>query len=435
MRFSDFGSVFGGPTGIMDLMDDMGKALAGGVPMLMLGGGNPAHISSVNDLWRRQLTEILAEEGKMERMLANYDTPQGQPSFIRALTELLNREFGWSLGPENVAITNGSQTAFYLLFNMLTGSYGGGDDPRPGRVLFPLMPEYIGYADQTMDPRNFIACRPLIERPRDHLHKYHVDFAAVEGHLAASAAGGERICAICVSRPTNPSGNVLTDGEMTRLDDLARRYQVPLIVDNAYGVPFPHIIFDDVIDGSARPLWNENIILGMSLSKIGLPGTRTGILVARSEIVSALSRANAVLSLANTTVGQYLVEPLLRDGSLLEVARKTIMPFYRERADHAHHVFTRVFPDSLPWSVHRTEGSLFVWLWLEGLPLSSRELYERLKKRGVLVVPGEYFFFGDPLLAEWPHSRECLRINYGQDPAVVEEGLRIIADEVTRAWG
>lgn len=416
-------------------MDDMGKALAGGVPMLMLGGGNPAHISPVNDLWRRQLTEILAEEGKMERMLANYDTPQGQPSFIRALTELLNREFGWSLGPENVAITNGSQTAFYLLFNMLTGAYGRSDDSRPGRILFPLMPEYIGYADQTMSPDNFIACRPLIERLGDHLHKYHVDFTALEERLAASASGGERICAICVSRPTNPSGNVLTDQEMTTLDELARRYQVPLIVDNAYGIPFPHIIFDDVIDGSAQPLWNENIVLGMSLSKIGLPGTRTGIMVARPEIVSALSRANAVLSLANTTVGQYLVEPLLRDGSLLEVARKTIMPFYRERAEHAHRVFAQVFPDNLPWSVHRTEGSLFVWLWMEGLPISSRELYERLKKRGVLVVPGEYFFFGDPDLAEWPHSRECLRINYGQDPAVVEEGLKIIADEVLRAYG
>lgn len=296
----------------MELMDDMGKALSGSEPMIMLGGGNPAHIPTVNAIWRTRLEDILGEDGAMERMLANYDTPRGQPRFITALTELLNREFGWTLTSENVAITNGSQTAFFILLNMLAGR-------STGKILFPLMPEYIGYADQALQPGTFIACRPRIEQVEEHVHKYRVDFPAVEDRLKESARrGGEaRISAICVSRPTNPSGNVLTDREIADLDELARRYDVPLIVDNAYGTPFPHIIFDDLVEGSALPVWNENIVLGMSLSKIGLPGVRTGIIIARKEIVTALSRANAVLSLANTTVGQFLVEPLLGDGSIL----------------------------------------------------------------------------------------------------------------------
>jgi ABC-type lipoprotein export system ATPase subunit len=32
-------------------------------------------------------------------------------------------------------------------------------------------------------------------------------------------------------------------------------------------------------------------------------------------------------------------------------------------------------------------------LWFRNLPITTKELYERLKKRGVLVVPGEYFFY------------------------------------------
>ena len=51
--------------------------------------------------------------------------------------------------------------------------------------------------------------------------------------------------AICVSRPTNPTGNVVTDEEIERLGIVARARGVPLIVDNAYGLPFPGIVFRD----------------------------------------------------------------------------------------------------------------------------------------------------------------------------------------------
>lgn len=417
-------------------MDDMGRALAGSEKKYMLGGGNPAHIPEVEALWRERLQELLDQEGAVERMLGNYDSPQGQPAFIEALTALLNREFNWNLTPANVAITNGSQTAFFILLNMLSGAPDSGPPARAGgRILFPLMPEYIGYADQGLDPEAFVACRPKIERIDDHTHKYHIDFEAVEARLDSAGSGTEApIAAICVSRPTNPSGNVLTDGELHRLDRLAQRHEIPLIIDNAYGMPFPHIVFDEVVAGPAQPMWNENIILGMSLSKIGLPGTRTGIIIGSQEIVSALSRANAVLSLANTTVGQVLVEPLLRDGRILELSRSVIQPFYRERAEQGRRWISDAFHAEVPYSLHRTEGALFLWLWLPELPITSRELYERLKQRNVIVVPGEYFFFGDSEIHRWSHSHQCLRINYGQEPADTRIGLEIIADEVNSLW-
>ena len=168
----------------------------------------------------------------------------------------------------------------------------------------------------------------------------------------------------------------------------------------------------------------------MSLSKIGLPGTRTGIIVASREIILALSRANAVLSLANTSVGQALVEPMVRDGRLLRVARDVIAPYYRSRADQARAVLAEAVADDVPYSLHKTEGSIFLWLWLPEMPIRGRELYRRLKERNVLVVPGEYFFFGDPSVTAWDHAGRCLRINYGQASDDVATGLRIMADEI-----
>lgn len=431
MEFSRFGQTLGGNTGIMDLMDDMGRALAGSEKKYMLGGGNPARIPEMDALWRRRMQELLDTEGTVERMLGNYDTPQGQPAFLAALAALLHQQFGWDIGPENVAITNGSQTAFFLLLNMFSGSAGAGRR----RILFPLLPEYIGYADQGLDPEAFVACRPVIERVDETTHKYHIDFDAVERVLSEAARGAaDPIGAICVSRPTNPSGNVLTDAEMHRLDELARRFAVPLMIDNAYGMPFPHIVFDDVVQGPAQPMWNDNTILGMSLSKLGLPGVRTGITIGPAPVIRALSRANAVLSLANATMGQYLVEPLISDGTLLSVSHQVIRPYYRSKADEARRWLDTAMGDGVPHSIHRTEGSIFLWLWLPDLPVTSRELYERLKARNVIVVPGEYFFFGDATLERWDHAHQCLRINYGQPGRDVETGLGIIADEVHRIW-
>jgi len=58
-------------------------------------------------------------------------------------------------------------------------------------------------------------------------------------------------------------------------------------------------------------------------------------------------------------------------------------------------------------------------------------LYERLKARKVLTVPGEFFFFG--LAADWPHRHECLRINFSRDAETILEGYRIIAEEAAKA--
>ena len=77
----------------------------------------------------------------------------------------------------------------------------------------------------------------------------------------------------------------LTNEEVHRLASIARNAGVPLIIDNAYGLPFPGILFR-----SADPIWDDNIILTLSLSKLGLPNTRTGIVVAQSEIIKRSPR-------------------------------------------------------------------------------------------------------------------------------------------------
>jgi valine--pyruvate aminotransferase len=412
VKLSNFGAKFTQESGILRLMDDLGEALSAGGKMLMLGGGNPARIPEVEARFREQMRRLV-ESGEFDDLVGSYDSPQGHRRFLEALAELLNRRFRWEVKPSNIALTNGSQTSFFYLFNLLAGTSPGG---RRKKILFPLTPEYIGYSDTGIEPDLFVASKPEIELLDPDLFKYHVDFDRV--------AVTDDIAAICVSRPTNPTSNVLTGEELERLRALSAGNQIPLLVDNAYGTPFPGIVFTD-----GAPLWDENVILTMSLSKLGLPGVRTGIVVASEEMVKAIAALNAVVSLAPSSFGAYLALDLVRTGEVLELSENVIRPFYERKSRHAL-ALVREHLAGTGYRVHKPEGTFFFWLWFPGLPITSGELYQRLKAKGVLVVPGHYFFPG--LTESWRHRDECLRVNYSQDDEVVEKGMAILGDELRK---
>ena len=417
-ELSTFGKNLCEGSGIGELMDDLGEALAGGDEMRMLGGGQPAHVPEMDAMWRKRMEEIMAEEGGLEKMLGNYDVPAGSEAFRKALAGLFRKEFGWDLTYENFAVTMGGQTAFFFLFNAFAGRFADG---RRKKILLPLLPEYIGYANQAVGEDIFEAIPAKIEKLGEHSFKYRVDFDALDP--------GDDIAAICVSRPTNPSGNVLTDDEVEKLRVIAKKRGIPLIIDNAYGVPFPGVIFSEV-----NPVWDEEMVLTLSLSKIGLPGTRCGIVVASKEVCKAVSSMTSIVGLANGNVGPEIMRPLIESGEVLRLSREVVKPFYESRSKQAQAWLAQYFGERFPYFVHRSEGALFLWIWFEGLPISTKELYQRLKKRGVLIVPSEYFFFGLPAGTDWPHTRECIRMTYTMEPEVVEEAIEIIANEVEAAF-
>ncbi|BCO08465.1 valine--pyruvate transaminase [Desulfolithobacter dissulfuricans] len=415
MKLSSFGKRFSTGSGILSLMDDLGNALAGG-DMIMMGGGNPGHVPEVQEMLRRRLRELAEDPAEFRKLIGIYDPPRGEKDFLQALAALLRSEYGWDLGPENICLTNGSQGSFFLLFNMFAGRF---DDGSHKKVLLPLAPEYIGYADLGLSDDFFTAVRPRIDFLEDNLFKYRVDFDHIEVNTD--------IGVICASRPTNPTGNVLTDDEIQGLARLAAENDIPFIIDNAYGVPFPGIIYTE-----ATPVWNENLIVCMSLSKFGLPAARTGIVIARTEIIEVLSGINSILNLAPGSFGAMLTTDIVRSGEIIRLSREVIMPFYRRKMEKAMHWINTYFT-GFDYRVHTPEGAMFLWLWFPELPISSRTLYERLKERGVLVVSGDYFFPG--LEPGWSHTGECIRITYSQDEEDVHQGLRIIGEEVRRACG
>ncbi|TBT03504.1 valine--pyruvate transaminase [Vibrio parahaemolyticus] len=413
MQFSKFGEKFNQYSGITQLMDDLNDGLR--TPgAIMLGGGNPAAIPAMLDYFHQASEEMLAS-GELVAALTNYDGPQGKDVFVKALAQLFRETYGWDISEKNISLTNGSQSGFFYLFNLFAGQQPDGSHKK---VLLPIAPEYIGYGDAGIDEDIFVSYHPEIELLDNGLFKYHIDFEKL--------TVDDSVAAICASRPTNPTGNVLTDEEVRKLDKLARENNIPLIIDNAYGLPFPNIIFEDV-----EPFWNENTILCMSLSKLGLPGVRCGIVIASEEITQALTNMNGIISLAPGSVGPALANHIIAKGDLLKLSSEVIKPFYKQKSQRAVELLQQAITDER-FRIHKPEGAIFLWLWFDELPITTMELYQRLKARGVLIVPGEYFFIGQK--DEWDHAHQCLRMNYVQDDEMMQKGIAIIAEEVEKAY-
>ncbi|WP_312665463.1 valine--pyruvate transaminase [Pantoea sp. CTOTU49201] len=413
MSFSQFGDKFTQHSGISRLMEDMGEGLR--TPgTIMLGGGNPAQIPAMNDYFNQLLMQM-HQDGKLSEALCNYDGPRGKALLLDALAKMLREELGWPLTAQNIALTNGSQSAFFYLFNLFAGRRADGSKKR---VLFPLAPEYLGYADAGLEEDLFVSAKPNIELLPEGQFKYHVDF----DHLPLN----DDVGLICVSRPTNPTGNVITDDELLQLDALAQQHGVPLLIDNAYGVPFPGIIFSE-----ARPLWNPNTILCMSLSKLGLPGARCGIIVADESTIAAIGNMNGIISLAPGSIGPAIANEMIVRGDLLRLSEEVIKPFYQAKVSETIAILRRYLPEDR-CLIHKPEGAIFLWLWFRDLPISTETLYQRLKARGVLMVPGHFFFPG--LEHAWPHTHQCMRMNYVPDAEKIERAVQILAEELETAF-
>ena len=417
MNLSAFGKKFGGDAGITTLMDDISSALSSGRDTIMMGGGNPANIPEIEAIMRQRLKSLANDPASARQLLGSYDPPQGNSQLIDALAHLFSKKLGWPITRHNIALTNGSQSAFFMLFNMLAGEF---EDGTHKQIQLPMAPEYIGYADAGIAGDLFTAAHPTIDQLELRQFKYRVQF----DHLNVGSSTG----AICVSRPTNPTGNVITDEEVEQLDALAQANKVPLIIDGAYGLPFPGLIYTP-----ATPFWNDNTIVCLSLSKFGLPGVRTGIVIANEETIQTLAGMNAIINLASGSFGAALTTDLIKSGEIIDLSQKVIRPAYEAQLVFAQKTLHGLMDPAIPYLMHKPEGTMFLWLWFKGMPISSQTLYERLKNRGVIVVSGHHFFVG--ITDDWQHQHECIRINYAaQNPQLIAQGMGIIAEEVRRAY-
>ena len=167
------------------------------------------------------------------------------------------------------------------------------------------------------------------------------------------------------------------------------------------------------------------------MSKFGLPGARCGIVVANTDIIKAMSNLSGIMALSPGGIGPEIALPIVKSKEIIELSNNVIKPFYQQKSEVAIELLTNKITHE-NFRIHKAEGALFLWLWFKDLPITSHELYKKLKERGLIVVSGHYFFPG--LEQGWQHTHECIRLNYAQDSEVVARGIDILADVINELY-
>lgn len=404
-------------TGVRAIMKDIIETLRAGAgqEFINLSAGNPLILPEVEQLWRDCTADLLASTEYGE-VVCRYGASQGYQPLIDAVVKDFNQRYGLSLTDRNVLITPGSQSLYFYAANVFGGYTSSGSLKK---IVLPLSPDYTGYGGVTLTPEALVAYKPALDIDASaHRFKYRPDFSQLEIN--------EHTGCVIFSRPCNPTGNVLTQDEVKKIADLAAAFEVPVLIDSAYAPPFPALNFTDM-----TPLFGGNILHCMSLSKAGLPGERIGIAIGDESLIQVLECFQTNLCIHSPRYGQAIAARAIRSGALADISTQIIRPFYRHKFQILETTLDRAMPD-VPWFLHRGEGAIFAWLWLNELPITDWEVYQQLKQVGVIVVPGSTFFPG--LQEEWAHKQQCLRISLTGSDREIEVAMQRLADVVGKIY-
>ncbi|QLE51702.1 valine--pyruvate transaminase [Nostoc sp. C057] len=403
-------------TGVRAIMKDIIETLRGGAgqQFINLSAGNPLILPEVEQLWRDCTAQLLASPEYGE-VVCRYGSSQGYAPLIQAIANDFNKRYGLNLSDRNILITPGSQTLYFYAVNSFGGYTPSGELKQ---IVLPLSPDYTGYGGLSLVPKALTAYKPTLDIDEAaHRFKYRPDFS----QLSISENTG----CILFSRPCNPTGNVLTEDEVKKIAALAAPYNLPVLIDSAYAPPFPALNFTEM-----TPVFGDNILHCMSLSKAGLPGERVGIAIGDEKWIEVLECFQANIGLHSSRYGQAIAAYAINSGALVEISHTVIRPFYQNKFTVLETSLEQSMPKDLPWFLHRGEGAIFAWLWLQDLPMRDWEFYQLVKQVGVIIVPGSSFFPG--LDEEWAHKHQCFRISLtgtDEEIATAMQRLAKVAEE------
>ena len=342
----------------------------------------------------RAVSAIINDSGLRKQAL-QYGASEGYAPLRELIAERARGE-GCTVTAAHTLIVNGSQQALEFIGKLMLDK---------GDRVIVTDPTYLGalqafnlfepvYAGVTCDSSG-------------------LDLAALEREFARGAK-----FFYLMPDAGNPSGVTLSLEQRRHILALARRYQIPIVEDQAYAElwlgagKLPTMLALDSAEGEP-----ELVIHAGTFSKSIAPGLRVGWIIAPKPVLEKLVFVKQASDLQGSLLNHMIVHAIASDDFAGHT--NALRDAYRRRRDLMLAALGRQMPQEVRWS--EPSGGMFIWLELPE-PLDAMAVQQRgVTVEKVVFVPGAPFFAHDA-------GKNTLRLSYSLCPEdAIEEGISRLA--------
>jgi aminotransferase len=213
--------------------------------------------------------------------------------------------------------------------------------------------------------------------------------------------------ALIINFPNNPTGGVMTAGDLKAVADIVTDHDLLLISDEVYA----ELTYETRHCAAATvgDLWERTITLNGFSKAYAMTGWRVGYLCAPEELLGAALKIHQYVMLCAPVMGQVGALEALRSS---EEDKNSMVNEYRLRRNMFVAGLNRI-----GLTCHVPEGAFYAFPSVKKTGLSDAEFAERLlREQRVAVVPGSVFGTGgeDHLRCAYAVSRKDLNEALGR---------------------
>ena len=305
-----------------------------------------------------------------------YTSTGGDP----AVREAIARRYPHvARGGAGAMVTIGSQEAVFVAVMSLAGP---GDEvlvPDPGYPAYPVLARLAGAR--------------AVPYPLRSERAFRMDADDVASRLT------ERTRLVILCSPSNPTGAIDEDGELSRLAAILGRAGVPFLSDEIYA----SFAYEREAASISRHAPDGGLIVSGLSKDVAMTGWRLGWVVGPEEIVARLVACHQYVVTCASSISQAAALTALGPEGDLERGR--ILEVFRGRRAVMLHALRAIGRD-----VNPPDGAFYFFVDVRDRG-GSMAIAERLLERRVITIPGEAF---------GPGGAGFLRLSY----AAREEDIR-----------
>ena len=319
-----------------------------------------------------------------------YTAVPGIKEVRQAVADKLKRDNGLNYAFTDVIVSNGAK---HSLFNLFQAVVNKGDE-----VIIPA-PYWVTYPEQVKYSEGI----PVIINTDEHNN-----FKITAEQLKAAITPKTKM--LVLTTPSNPTGSIYSNAELTELGEVLKGTDVLVASDEMY----EKLVYDAEFTTAAsisEDMFKRTITLNGLSKSVAMTGWRFGYLASgNKELISVMNKLQSQSTSNINSITQKAAIPAL-NGEVdeeIEMMRKA----FSARAAEAAELMNAI--DGL--SVSKPEGAFYLFVNIKDISNDSITFCkELLQEVGVAVVPG--IGFG---------SEGYFRFSFATDITTIREGIRRI---------